>query len=143
MAFGLIIASMANAIGGVSGCHINPAVTLGLLIVQRIAVDLAGMYIMAQLLGSVLGALLLKIVTPDKVAGGLGMTLPNQEMSFLQATLVEAFITMVLVYVVISVTDPAKNIAAPEVLPLSIGLTVTACHLAFVSLILHIAIISN
>lgn len=133
LTFGLVIAAMANTFGRVSGCHINPAVTLGLLLVQRITIDLAGLYVLAQLLGSVVGALLLKVVTPSKVEGALGMTLPNPEMSFLQAVLVEGFITFILVYVVIQVTDPANPPLAPEVLPLSIGLTVTACHLAFVS----------
>src|SRR6476646_8152258 len=55
-AFGLVLLAMAYTIGHVSGCHINPAVTLGFLLTRRLSIKLAGFYWVAQLIGAVLGA---------------------------------------------------------------------------------------
>ena len=61
LAFGVTVATMAQSIGHVSGCHINPAVTAGLLVGQKIGLIKALLYVVAQCLGAVLGAGLLKV----------------------------------------------------------------------------------
>src|SRR5918912_2453270 len=59
MAFGLTVMAMIYAIGPISGCHINPAVTVGLLAAGRMPAGQGGSYIVAQLLGGVAGAIIL------------------------------------------------------------------------------------
>src|ERR1700749_4235932 len=60
LAFGLVLLALAYAIGPVSGCHINPAVTLGVLVARRMAAREAAVYWAAQILGGIAGAALLK-----------------------------------------------------------------------------------
>jgi aquaporin Z len=55
-AFGLAVLAMAYTIGGISGCHINPAVTVGALVAGRISAKDAGMYIVFQIIGAIIGA---------------------------------------------------------------------------------------
>src|SRR5690606_28625824 len=62
-AFGLALLAMAYTIGHVSGCHINPAVTLGFLVTRKITVATAVVYWVAQLVGAAIGGLLLYIIT--------------------------------------------------------------------------------
>ncbi len=62
LAFGLSVVVFAYAIGGVSGCHINPAVTLGVLVSGRMSGKDAIVYITAQVLGGILGAFVLKTI---------------------------------------------------------------------------------
>ena len=61
LAFGVTVATMAQSIGHVSGCHINPAVTAGLLVGQKIGLVKALLYVVSQCLGAILGAGLLKV----------------------------------------------------------------------------------
>jgi len=68
LSFGLVLAALAYAIGPVSGCHVNPAVTLGFLIANRITLKDAAGYWVAQLIGGIVGALALWAVFSD--AGG-------------------------------------------------------------------------
>src|SRR5438477_6837164 len=80
LAFGLTVMAMAYGIGPVSGCHINPAVTVGMLVAGRIKLDEALGYIVAQLLGGIAGAAVLVIVLQGRLKGydiaaaGLGQT---------------------------------------------------------------------
>src|SRR5690554_844271 len=68
-AFGLALLAMVYAIGPISGCHINPAVTLGLLLHRKVEPKLAGGYVVAQVLGAVLAAGLIYLIAND-VPGG-------------------------------------------------------------------------
>merc|ERR1712179_148931 len=68
-AFGIAVATMAQAVGHVSGCHINPAVTCGMLVARHISVVKALLYIIVQCLGGVVGAAILKGVAPAGVWG--------------------------------------------------------------------------
>ncbi|CAH1402031.1 unnamed protein product [Nezara viridula] len=72
IAFGFIIASMVQTIGHVSGCNINPAVTVGLLACGRIGILRAVLYIPAQCVGAVAGAALLYALSPANSRSGLG-----------------------------------------------------------------------
>src|SRR3954467_10026175 len=68
-AFGLSLLAMAYAVGPISGCHINPAVTLGLLFDRRIEIDEAIRYWIAQVLGGIVAALVLVIVVKSRTGG--------------------------------------------------------------------------
>jgi aquaporin Z len=69
LAFGLTLLTMAYAIGPVSGCHINPAVTFGMLLSKRIGGRDAGAYVVAQVLGAIAASAVL-LITAKGIAGG-------------------------------------------------------------------------
>jgi len=69
LAFGLSVVVFAYAIGGISGCHINPAVTIGVLVAGKIAAKDAVVYIVAQLIGALLGAFVLQQILGGQLAG--------------------------------------------------------------------------
>lgn len=128
IAHGLILAVMVTATMRVSG-HLNPAVTLGLLATRRIEPIMAGVYLIAQLLGAVAAAWALKGVMPDtlfEATRGGGQSVAAV-ISTGQAIAVEAIATFFLVFAVFgTVVDPQ----APKVGGFAIGLTLTACILA-------------
>lgn len=78
LAFGLTVLTMAYAIGPISGCHINPAVTLGMVIAKKTKAGMIPIYWSAQIAGGIVGALFIKIIAsgapnwkmPGEVAGG-------------------------------------------------------------------------
>ena len=63
LAFGLAVVAMAYAIGGISGCHINPAITLGVLLSGRMSGKDAAMYMVFQVIGAIIGSLILLLIT--------------------------------------------------------------------------------
>lgn len=128
LAFGITVATMAQAIGHISGCHINPAVTVGQLVALKIKPIKAVLYIIAQCIGGVAGAAVLKALTPGD-GGSLGMTVPHPDVSMAQAFGVEFMITLVLVLTVFGACDENRDDVKGSV-PLAIGLSITACHLA-------------
>merc|ERR1711970_319891 len=87
LCFGLTVATLAQTLGHVSGCHVNPAVTLALTTGRKIGMAKAVLYIIAQCLGAMAGAAVLDAVVPKKVrgAGGLGMTTVNSKVTTGQA----------------------------------------------------------
>jgi len=88
------------------------------------------LYIIFQCLGAVAGAALLKAVTPNaEIQGKLGITEPHPDLEMAQAFGIEFFITMVLVLTVFGACDENRNDVKGSV-PLAIGLSITACHLA-------------
>ena len=76
LCFGLTVATLAQTIGHVSGCHVNPAVTLGLVVGRKMGMMKGLLYAASQCLGGITGAAILSAVVPEGVrgAGGLGMT---------------------------------------------------------------------
>lgn len=72
MAFGLAVVAMAYTIGGISGCHINPAITLGVFLSGRMSGKEAGMYMLFQVIGGIIGALILYILTSTSGLAGTG-----------------------------------------------------------------------
>jgi glycerol uptake facilitator-like aquaporin len=87
LAFGLAILAAVYAFGHVSGAHLNPAVTLGLVASKRFPASAAPFYIVAQVLGAVLGVLALDLVTEPDVAGTA--TVPGETISAGAALLTE------------------------------------------------------
>ena len=128
VAHGVILAVMVTATMRVSG-HFNPAVTLGFLATRRIEPMMAGVYIIAQLLGAMAAAWALKGIMPDLLfesTRGGGQSV-SSVVSTGQAIAVEAVATFFLVFVVFgTAVDPQ----APKVGGFAIGLTVTAAILA-------------
>ena len=72
LAFGLSVVAMAYAIGGISGCHINPAITLGCLLSGRISGKDAGMYMLFQVIGAFIGSAILWVLTSNSGLVGTG-----------------------------------------------------------------------
>jgi aquaporin Z len=133
-AFGLALLAMAYTIGHVSGCHINPAVTLAFFLTRRLTVKLACFYWVAQLIGGVLGALLIWITTKTGdldttgvfAANGWGADIGSQY-GLGSVVVVEIVFTALLVFVVLSTTTVGF---VPGFGALAIGLTLVMIHLA-------------
>ena len=128
LAHGLVIAIMVTAFMRISG-HFNPAVTLGFLAVRRIEPMMAGVYIVAQLVGAMAGAYLLSFVFPDPIfsaARGGGQFI-SLDITGTQAFIAEVVATFFFVLVVFGTAVDPK---APRVGGLAIGFAITAGILA-------------
>lgn len=113
-AFGLVIVGMAYCVGNVSGCHINPAVSLAVLISGRMKVTDFVFYVVSQVLGAISGAACLKIIFSlgqvKDMTGGLGSNgLAGVSGNAVAGLLVEILLTFVFVLVILGVTDSAYN----------------------------------
>jgi MIP family channel proteins len=129
LAHGLILALMVSATMNVSGGHLNPAVTTGLLVARRITPTVAGVHIVAQLLGAVVAAWALKLAMPTSLfnaaqGGGQSIAL---DITAAQAIGLEAIATFFLMFVIYGT---AVNADAPKIGGLAIGLTIAADILA-------------
>ena len=111
-AFGLVIVGMAYCVGNISGCHINPAVSLGCLITGRMGIKDFIFYFISQVLGAICGAACLKIIFSlgqvKDMTGGLGSNgLAGVSGNAGAGLLVEILLTFIFVFVILGVTDPA------------------------------------
>ena len=109
-AFGLVIVGMAYTVGDVSGCHINPAVSLAVLISGRMSVTDFIFYVISQVLGAISGAACLKIIFSmgqvKDMTGGLGSNgLAGVNGNFGAGLIVEILLTFIFVLVILGVTD--------------------------------------
>jgi MIP family channel proteins len=136
LSFGLAIALLAAGAGPISGGHLNPAVTFAMMITNRISAVKGLMYIAAQLVGGILGALLLRVFIVEDVlaaipgAGGLAVT--EAMPSNLAAVGVEATITFALVWTVFATAVSPRG--SGNLAPLYIGLAVVVIHLVAIPL---------
>ena len=133
LAFGLSLTAMAYAIGGVSGCHINPAVSLAMLINKKIgAADFAG-YAAAQITGALAGAGLLKYISAAEgidMTGTLGSNEPG-EAGIIGALVIEIVLTFIFVLTVLGVSsDKSKGASAGIVA----GAALTLVHIVGIPL---------
>jgi len=122
LAFGLVIVAMAYSIGNVSGCHINPALSIAMWISKKLSTkDFIG-YVVAQFIGAILGAVVLKLLAPGTGLGTNGLYNGNVLLSLL----VEVILTFVFVLTIMGVTSKESNGAVAGIV---IGLTLTLVHI--------------
>ena len=135
IAFGFAVVAMAYAIGGISGCHINPAVTIGVLTAGKMTVKDAIGYIIAQCIGAILGAAVLYLIATGRPgfvmpewglgANGWGEGYLN-EYNTLSAFVIEAVMTFLFIFVILGTTSKFGNGAMAG---LAIGVTLMLIHL--------------
>lgn len=129
MAFGLAVVAMAYTIGGVSGCHINPAITLGVWMSGRMSAKDAGMYMVFQVIGAIAGAAVLYLCTStsgDAIVG-TGANACQAGVSIVGGLVAEIVFTAIFVLVVLGTTDEKKGAGAFA--GLAIGLSLILVHL--------------
>jgi aquaporin Z len=134
LAFGLTVLTMAYAIGHISGCHLNPAVSIGLWAGGRFPASKLGPYIVAQVLGAIAAGGVLYVIASGKAgfavsagfaANGYGAHSPGGY-SLLAALVTEVVMTMMFLLIILGATDKR----APQgFAPLAIGLGLTLIHL--------------
>lgn len=134
LAFGLTVLTMAFAIGHISGCHLNPAVSIGLWAGGRFEANKLLPYIVAQVLGAIAAGGVLYIIASgqtgfDLSAGfasnGYGEHSPGQY-SMISALVIEVVMTMMFLFVIMGATDSR---APAGFAPIAIGLCLTLIHL--------------
>lgn len=136
LAFGLSIVAMAYVIGDISGCHINPAVSIGMWIDGRLETKDLIMYIIFQCIGAIIGiAILAVIINSAPSLGGYAATGLGQNgfgsassvgLDVVGAIIVEIILTFVFVFTVLGVTKKAENSAVAGIV---IGLTLAFVHI--------------
>ncbi len=128
LAHGLAIAVLVSATAHLSGGHINPAVTFGAMITKKISMEQGILYIVAQLAGAALAALLLVAVIPglELGEGGLGSHALGSGVEAWQGVILEAVLTFALVFTVFSAAMDKRGVA--NMAPLIIGLVVAVDH---------------
>lgn len=132
LAFGLVIVAMAYSIGNISGCHINPAVSLAMLIRKQLSVkDFVG-YVISQLVGALIGCLILGVVFGFDCGFGANAIQAGWENGSAGAAfLVEVVLTFVFVLAIIGVTSKVENGAVSGIV---IGLSLTLVHILGIAL---------
>jgi aquaporin Z len=133
-AFGLTLLTMAFAIGHISGCHINPAVSIGLWVGGRFQLKYLVPYIVVQVLGAIVGAAVLYLIASGKAgfdlaagfaSNGYGAHSPGGY-SLAAAFITEVVMTFMFLFIIMGTTDPR----APQgFAPIAIGLGLTLIHL--------------
>ncbi len=135
LALGLTVMTMAYAIGHISGCHLNPAVTIGLVVGGRFPVSDAIPYIIAQVVGATLGAGLLYVIASGApgfdvakgfASNGYGAHSPGGY-SLVSGFVAEVAFTAMFLFIIMGATHPK---APAGFAPIAIGLGLTLIHLA-------------
>lgn len=134
LAFGLTVMTMAYAIGHISGCHLNPAVTVGLVVAGRHPKSEALPYIVAQVIGGIAGAAVLYLIASGKegfstaggfASNGFGEHSPGGY-SMVAALVAEIVLTFFFLMIILGATDSR---APKGFAPIAIGLGLTLIHL--------------
>jgi len=137
LAFGLVIVAMAYSIGRISGCHINPAVSIAFLIKKKLTVKEFFGYVCAQILGGLVGALLIFGIvrmnngSMGEIGNACNYT-PTQELKagpIFSAIILEVVLTCIFVFVILHVTDEKSEKASGKLAGIIIGFTLTLVHL--------------
>jgi len=132
LAFGFSVGTIVWMIGHISGGHINPAVTIGLVVARRITFIRGVLYIGAQILGAIIGAAILKALTPGDDPS-LGLCSVATGISTLQAFGIELIEAFILVFTVFSSIDSCRTGLGGSV-PLTVGISISMCHLWAIAL---------
>ncbi|MBR0243956.1 MAG: MIP family channel protein [Bacteroidaceae bacterium] len=129
IAFGLAVVAMAYTIGGISGCHINPAITLGCFLTKRIDAKDCAMYMLFQVIGAFIGSALLYalVATAPGLAEGTTTGANACAAGQTNGLIAEVILTCVFVLVVLGTTDAKKG--AGNFAGLAIGLSLILIHL--------------
>jgi len=134
LAFGLTVVTMAYAIGHISGCHLNPAVSIGLWVGKRFPAKELGPYIAAQIAGAVVGAAVIALIVKTGhtgadlggfAANGVGDQSPL-EYKLVAGLVIEVVMTFFFLLVILGATSPK---APAGFAPLAIGLALALIHL--------------
>jgi aquaporin Z len=133
LAFGLTVVTMAYTIGPISGCHLNPAVTIGLAVGGRFPTGHVPQYVAAQVVGAVVAAAVLYVIATGKAgaeiggfaANGYGDNSPGKY-SLFAALVTEVVMTMMFLFVIMGATSAR---APAGFAPLAIGLALVLIHL--------------
>ena len=130
MAFGLSVIAMAYTIGGISGCHINPAITLGCLLSKRISGKDAAMYMIFQVIGAFIGSAVLYalVTTTPLLADGTTTGANACAGTVVNGLIAEIVLTAVFVLVVLGATAKTNG-ATNNFAGLAIGLSLILIHL--------------
>lgn len=133
LAFGLSIVALAYVIGNISGCHVNPAISFAMFLDKRIKGNEFVKYVIAQILGGLLGAAILALIINsvfnlgDYTVTGLGQnSFGDYSINMLGAFIVETILTFVFSFTVLGVTKDSKK---DSVAGIVIGLTLAFVHL--------------
>ena len=127
LAFGLAAATLVQCVGHISGAHLNPAVTIAMLVTRNVTVLRAVCYSLAQLIGGIVGAGILYGVTPREVHGSLGVTKLHPHIGLGQAFGVEFMTTFIVVFTVFANLEPKRSDMGSR--SLAIGLSIVLGHL--------------
>lgn len=130
VAFGLSVVAMAYTIGGISGCHINPAITLGCFLSGRMNGKDAGMYMLFQVIGAFIGSAIIYLLVSFidmNYATTTGSNACAEGVSMTGGLIAEIVFTMIFVLVVLGTTDPKKG--AGNFAGLAIGLSLILIHI--------------
>lgn len=125
-AFGLSVVAMAYAIGHISGCHINPAVTLGVLIAGRMSTIEAVAYMAAQVIGALAGSAILYLITSDMGLSGTGANMYADGQLY-AALVAEVVFTFIFVFTVLGATS--KENKTSNFAGMAIGLCLVLVHI--------------
>lgn len=124
-AFGLSVVAMAYTIGKISGCHINPAITLAMFLSKRMSNKDAGMYMIFQVIGAILGSAVLYVLAKDS-GSTTTLTGSNGYTDMIPALVAEIVFTFIFVLVVLGVTSKGAD---NKFAGLAIGLTLVLVHI--------------
>ena len=135
LAFGLSIIAMAYVIGSISGCHVNPAVSLAMLINKKMSVKDFILYVVAQFIGALFGISILYLIMKNSGldiavqglgANGYGDGISSVGLNMFGAIITEVILTFVFIYTILGVTSDDKNSSVAGIV---IGLTLTFVHI--------------
>jgi len=137
LAFGLSIIAMAYVIGGVSGCHLNPSVSIAMYITKKIEKKDFINYIISQVIGAICGTAILYLILKSSNIGveslganGYG-SLSAVRLNLLGALVTEIILTFVFIYTILGVTNDKKKESIQGII---IGLTLTFVHIIGINL---------
>ena len=137
LAFGLSIIAAAYAIGDISGCHVNPAVSLAMFLNKKLSAKDFGGYVIAQILGALCGSLLLlsilALTGANKAIVGLGANgyISNTAGGIWASLIVEVILTFVFIYTILGVTSDKNK---THIAGIVIGLTLAFVHILGINL---------